>query len=60
MVKFWQVLWINPVDKWVESVDNFGMDKMNFVLHLLITADFLWITLLELFVKLVQTCGEIG
>lgn len=41
-------------------VDNFGASAMNLGLILLITTYFLWVTLLILGVKLVQTCGKLG
>ena len=48
------------VDNEVYPVDNCEVLEVNLGLILLITAYFLWITLLELGVKLVQTCGKLG
>lgn len=44
----------------VYPVGNSEVLAVNLGLILLITAYFLWITLLELGVKLVQTCGKLG
>lgn len=41
-------------------VDNFGVLAWNLGLMLLITAYFLWVTLLVLGAKLIQTCGKVG
>lgn len=47
------------VDKEAYPVDNCEVLAVNLGLILLITAYFLWITLLKLGVKLVQTCGKL-
>ncbi len=48
------------VGKETYPVDNFRAFVVNLRLILLVTSYFLWITLLKLGIKLVQTCGKLG